>query len=114
MKRYVIKKWVEPYRLLETVKKFYEYKDFTFNGQNKIAQKQEFLDELEKDKNNIGLYMKNVNKFYLFSRSEEFDIMSELTKVFDFQNDDIEQSSNLDEMFVKIDLGKAEAELIIP
>lgn len=31
----ILKKWVEPYVLLETLKKHYEIKDFTFDGYSK-------------------------------------------------------------------------------
>ena len=114
MKSFVIKKWIEPYKLLETIKGQYEYEDYTFDGKNKLAQKELFFESLKKDKNNVGLYMKNVNKFYLFSRDEYLDIIKKLSEIFELSRDDIEENHDVNDMFSKIDLGKAEAELIIP
>ena len=70
----IITKWIEPYVLLETVKKYFDVKDYTFTGANKAEVKQEFLKSIEKsskDKISMGLYMKNVNKFYLLTLRED-------------------------------------------
>lgn len=72
----IITKWIEPYVLLEKVKKYFDVKDFTFNGQNKNEVKAEFLAEIEKANEkqiSMGLYMKNVNKFYLLTLRENVD-----------------------------------------
>lgn len=64
----IITKWVEPYVLLEAVKKYFDLEDFTFVSENKEAVKKEFLAKLEEENQkqiSIGLYMKNVNKYYL-------------------------------------------------
>ena len=114
MKSIVIKKWVEPYKLLETIKKLYECKDYTFDGKNKTEQKRLFFEELTKNKNSIGLYMKNVNKFYLFLRDDYIDIVEKLADEFSFTEEDLEYSEDLSTVFEKTDLGKAQAELIIP
>ena len=54
--------------MLESVKKYYDLTDYTFNSLNKKDVKAKFLAELEKSnaqRISMGLYMKNVNKFYL-------------------------------------------------
>ena len=70
----IITKWIEPYVLLETVKKYFDVKDYNFTGANKLEIKKEFLQAIEKsskDKISMGLYMKNVNKFYLLTLRED-------------------------------------------
>ncbi len=105
----ILKKWIEPYVLLETLKKHFDMKkDFTFDGFNKNKVKQEFLKALEKE-NTLGLYMKNVNKFYLFYSPEivDLDIIFELTtKDYDLTND-------INAPFDMVDMGKAEAGFIV-
>src|SRR5574344_1533191 len=69
----IITKWIEPYVLLEKVKKYFDTKEFVFNGQNKDKVKSEFLKSIEtanNEKISMGLYMKNVNKFYLLTLRE--------------------------------------------
>lgn len=72
----IITKWVEPYVLLEKVKKYFDVKDFEFNGQNKQDVKAKFLQAIEDENEkqiSMGLYMKNVNKFYLLTLRENVD-----------------------------------------
>lgn len=102
----IIKKWIEPYVLLETLKKDCELvKDFTFDGFSKNEIKKEFLKQLKKE-NTFGLYMKNVNKFYLFNGQADID------KIFELTEDDYEITSDNEKPFEMIDMGKAEAVLI--
>ncbi len=64
----IITKFIEPYILLETVKKYFNLAEFTFNSVNKQKVKEQFLAAIEKSNKEVismGLYMKNVNKFYL-------------------------------------------------
>ncbi len=64
----IITKFIEPYVLLESVKKYYDLSDYTFTSANKNEVKEKFLTDLEKsnaERISMGLYMKNVNKFYL-------------------------------------------------
>lgn len=64
----IITKFIEPYVLLESVKKYYTLEEYTFNSSNKDSIKEKFLADLEKANEtriSMGLYMKNVNKFYL-------------------------------------------------
>ncbi len=66
----IITKFIEPYVLLESVKKYYDMTDYTFTSQNKEEIKAKFLADLEKsnaERISMGLYMKNVNKFYLLA-----------------------------------------------
>lgn len=102
----IIKKWIEPYVLLETLKKDCELvKDFKFDGFSKNEIKKEFLKQLKKA-NTFGLYMKNVNKFYLFNGQADID------KIFELAEDDYEITSDNEKPFEMIDMGKAEAVLI--
>lgn len=104
----ILKKWVEPYVLLETLKKHYEIKDFTFDGYSKNTVKKEFLKSLKKE-NTLGLYMKNVNKFYLFTSEGSID----LDKIFNFTQEDYEVTDDINKPFEFVDIGKAEAGFII-
>ena len=113
MKSIIITKWIEPYKLLETIKLEYSFKDFTFDGITKPIEKKKFLKEMENSNNTIGLYMKNVNKYYLFSRDEYFDIWNKLVETFGFTDGDFETSEDVENKpFDMVDLGKAEAGLI--
>lgn len=114
MKALLITKWIEPYKLLETIKDYYEYKDYTFDTISKNMEKKKILKELENSKTSIGLYMKNVNKFYLFTNKDEFDITSKLVEVFNFADKDIEFNEDLNKSFDMVDMAKAEACIILP
>lgn len=64
----IITKFIEPYVLLEAVKKYFDTEEFNFNSLNKQKVKEQFLNAIEKNSAKqitMGLYMKNVNKFYL-------------------------------------------------
>lgn len=108
MLHYSITKWIEPYVLLETLKSHYSMHDFIFDGFSKTKVKEEFIKELKKE-NTFGLYMKNVNKFYLFSGNEAL----ELDKLFGFTEEDYLLSEDYNEPLNKVDSGKAEAGIII-
>lgn len=114
MKSIIITKWIEPYKLLETIKEDYKYKDFTFDTITKNIEKKKFLKELGNSQFSLGLYMKNVNKYYLFSKNEYFDIWQKLVEVFEFADSDFEISDDITKPFDMVDLGKAEAGIIIP
>lgn len=110
----IIKKWIEPYVLLETFKKNFEMKDFTFEGFSKNNVKADFLKALHKEAGTaFGLYMKNVNKFYLFKSSVRIDIQKELfKKELNFKPEDIEYTDDTDIPLNLVDIGKAEAGII--
>ena len=107
MTNIIIKKWIEPYVLLETAKQHFEMKDYTFDGFSKNTVRAEFLKALEKS-DTFGLYMKNVNKFYLFSGSEKIN----LKELYNFSDEDFELIDDMDEPFNLVDMGKAEAGII--
>lgn len=114
MKSIIITKWIEPYKLLETIKEHYQYKDFTFDGISKNIEKKKFFKEMETSKCALGLYMKNVNKYYLFTREDAFDIWALLKETFEFTEQDFEITQDIELPFNMVDLGKAEAGIIIP
>lgn len=138
----IITKWIEPYVLLEKVKKYFDVKDFEFNGVNKKEVKAKFLQAIEDENEkqiSMGLYMKNVNKFYLLTLRENVDkILDEyevpnvlktldltvlhkvlITKEFGYSEeeqmaqDGIKYIKQESEAFDLIDLGKAEASFIM-
>ena len=110
MNNIVIKKWVEPYVLLETIKKKYEIKDLTFDGFTKSSTKQEMLKLLSN--NSFGLYMKNVNKFYVFTSNNKIST-KEITDTLELSEDDFIFAENIEEAISAIDLAKAEASIIM-
>lgn len=102
----ILTKWIEPYVLLETLKKHSELvRIYKFDGFSKNNIKKEFLKEIEKQ-NYFGLYMKNVNIFYLFKEKVNID------EIFALTTQDYEFTSDLDKPFNTVDLGKAEAAII--
>lgn len=138
----IITKWIEPYVLLEKVKKYFDVKDFTFDGANKSDIKSKFLQAIEDENINqisMGLYMKNVNKFYLLTLRENVDsILDEynvpdvlkkldltvlhkvlITKEFEFSEEEQMSQTGIKyikqeaEAFDMIDSGKAEASFIM-
>lgn len=97
----ILTKWIEPYVLLETLKKHHNLlKVYTFDGFSKNEVKEEFLKQL---KNSTGLYMKNVNNFYLF------DGIADIDEIFGFKKDDYEMTDDINKPFELVDMGKAEA-----
>ncbi len=138
----IITRWVEPYVLLEKVKKYFDIKDYTFTGINKTEVKKEFLNAIEKsakERISMGLYMKNVNKFYLLTLREDVssildeydvpDVLKDLdltvlhkvilTKELGFTEDEQMSQNGIkyikveNEAFDMIDMGKAEASFIM-
>lgn len=106
----IIKKWVEPYKLLETIKEHSSVEEFSFDGSNKSILKAYFLKQLREDKE-FGLYMKNVNKFYLFDTN--CNVKDILVKTFNLSENDYEVTENEHRPFDEIDTGKAEAAIIM-
>lgn len=138
----MITKRIEPYELIEKVAKYFDIKEFSFNGKTKNAVKKEFLQAIEDasaKQISMGLYMKNVNKFYLLTLRENVDtILNEynvpdvlkkldltvlhkvlITKEFGYTEeeqmaqDGIKYIKQESEAFDMIDLGKAEASFIM-
>ena len=84
----IITKFVEPYVLLEGIKKYYDLIEYNFTSSDKDEVKKKFLEELEesnKTRISTGLYMKNVNKFYLLKLKDDaidsIDAPEELKKL---------------------------------
>lgn len=105
----IIKKWIEPYKLLETIKEHSSMEEFTFDGTNKAILKTHFLKQLKETKG-FGLYMKNVNKFYIFETA--CNIKDIVTKTFDLTENDYEITEDEHKPFDMIDSGRAEASVI--
>lgn len=86
----IITKRIEPYDLLETVKKYFDIEEFVFDGMNKDKVKAKFLEEIEKSNEkqiSMGLYMKNVNKFYLLKLAKDVNTILDEYKVPDVLKD---------------------------
>lgn len=86
----IITKRIEPYDLLETVKKYFDIEEFVFDGMNKDKVKAKFLEEIEKSNEkqiSMGLYMKNVNKFYLLKLAKDVNNILDEYKVPDVLKD---------------------------
>ncbi|MFA7659110.1 MAG: DUF1015 domain-containing protein [Candidatus Gastranaerophilaceae bacterium] len=136
----IITRWMEPYVLLEKIKKHFNIEEFSFYPQNKNEVKAKFLQSIEdenKKQISIGLYMKNVNKFYLLTLKKNIDeILTDvpdvlrkldltvlhkvlITKEFGFSEeeqmaqDGIKYIKQESEAFDLIDSGKAEASFIM-
>lgn len=112
MKNLIIKKWIEPYRLLETVKEYCELVDYNFDGLNKVSQKTKMYTDIENNTEKFALYMKNVNKFYVCTPKDKFNILEKLFEVFEFTSEDYETNEDWEKAISLIDLGKAEASFI--
>lgn len=106
----IIKKWIEPYKLLETIKDYAIMEEYTFDGSNKSILKEHFIKSLKGDKD-FGLYMKNVNKFYTFDTNA--NVKEILVKEFGLTENDYEVSEDEHKPFDDIDSGKAEASIIM-
>ena len=123
----IIKKWFQPYMIIESAKKNFDIIDYTFSGQNKFEMMNNFLEELnKKDTIKFGLYMKNVNKFYLLTLKKGLSQDSDISALENLllkdrfgsdeivnDNDWIEITTDTDKAFNMIDLGKAEAAFIM-
>ena len=102
----VLTKWIEPYVLLETLKKDCELvKVYHFDAFSKNGCKKELINATEKE-NFFGLYMKNVNMFYLFKGSPN------LEQILTLSPNDVEKNLDVNTVIQKVDLGKAEAGFI--
>lgn len=135
----IITKFIEPYVLLEAVKKYFNIEEFTFNSSNKQKVKEQFLATIEKENAkqiSLGLYMKNVNKFYLLKLKDGMidlvdapDVLKKLdltvlhdliiTKELGYSKEEQMSQNGIKyikqefEAFDMIDSGKAEASFIM-
>lgn len=113
MKNLILKKRVEPYILLETLKSNFEMEDLTFDGNNKATIKNKMLEKISSNpEKTFGLYMKNVNKFYVFSSS---CILTEdvFTEKLGISKADLEFTTDINFSITSVDLAKAEASIIM-
>ena len=95
--------------LLETIKEQSTTEEFTFDGTNKAVLKNHFLKQLRETKG-FGLYMKNVNKFYIFDTNS--NIKEIILKSFNLTDKDYEISEDENKAFNMIDSGEAEASIL--
>lgn len=126
----IITKRIEPYDVIEAVKKYYDVKDYTFTGRNKFEIMDEFLNDLKnsaKETISMGLYMKNVNKFYLAKIKEnktnltDIELLHNILLNNEYKIDEKSQteqigiiySENRDYAIECIDMGKAEVLFLI-
>lgn len=105
----IIRKWIEPYMLLETIKAHSTVEEISFDGTNKSILKSHFLKQLKSTKD-FGLYMKNVNKFYMFETN--INLRDLVTKEFELTEGDIELTEDEHKPFDLVDSGEAEASII--
>src|SRR5574344_360824 len=110
MKSIVVTKWLEPYVILETFKKHFELEVFNFDGFSKPMEEKKFLSSIEKSLTfSVGIYMKNVNKFYLFTSEKSVDISSEiLEKELSLSLEDMKSGVEVSEAVKMVDLANAE------
>ena len=108
MNNLIIKKWIEPYKLLERVKECCDLTEYTFDGINKLEKKQEMLSDISSN-NNFALYMKNVNKYYVFTKDDNFNLQSMIVNIFELASENYDYNDDIDYALGLIDIGKAEA-----
>lgn len=135
----IIKKQIEHYSMIASIKKYFEIEEFDFDSYSKLKVKAEFLEKLEEENAkqiSMGLYMKNVNKFFLLKLKPEAlnlidapDVLKKLdltilhelliTKEFGYTKeeqmaqDGIKYIKQEAEAFDMIDKGTAEASFIM-
>ncbi len=108
----IIKKWIQPYLLIEYLKDFYNVVDLTFDGASKNKFKQQMFAEV--DSGNIGLYMKNVNKFYVLKDKSSDTLLVDIIKdKLDLTDADLAEEADKDKALGLVDLGKSEASFFI-
>ena len=110
MSNLVIKKWIQPYLLIENLKDFYKVTELTFLAPTKIALKQEMFEAVNKGK--IGLYMKNVNKFYILEDMSNTDLKQLLKEKLVLVDADLEEEADRENAISLVDLGKSEASFL--
>lgn len=107
----VVKKWIQPYLLIEYLKDFYSVTDLTFDGATKAAFKSKMFGAVEDGK--IGLYMKNVNKFYILDDVSGTNLKELIKEKLNLSDADLEISTDNENALALVDMGKSEASFII-
>jgi len=107
MKCFVIEKWLEPYVILEKFKERFECHDLTFDGFSKNKAKENMLSIIENSDNcTVGIYMKNVNKFYVMT-SREDDALKCVFEDLNLVQEDIKTDS-VENGIMLVDIARAE------
>ena len=107
----VVKKWIQPYLLIEYLKDFYKVTDLTFDGATKAAFKSKMFNAVVDGK--IGLYMKNVNKFYILDDVSGTNLKELIKEKLNLSDADLEISTDNENALALVDMGKSEASFII-
>ena len=107
----VVKKWIQSYLLIEYLKDFYKVTDLTFDGATKAAFKSKMFGAVEDGK--IGLYMKNVNKFYILDDVSGTNLKELIKEKLNLSDADLEISTDNENALALVDMGKSEASFII-
>ena len=107
----IIKKWIQPYLLIEYLKDFYNVVDLTFDGSTKSKFKTRMFDAVQTGK--IGLYMKNVNKFYLLSDKANTNLKEVIKEKLSLCEGDFSAENDAETALALVDMGKSEASFII-
>lgn len=127
MKHIIIIKRIEPYDLIEGIKKNFSVEDFTFIGMNKFEVLEKIISkmsEIQNEQTAFGLYMKNVNKFYLVTSDKSISEMENLINKNILENilniepenikaEEILLTESRDNALTAVDMGKAEASIFI-
>ena len=108
MKCLVVEKWIEPYVILEKFKKYFECVDLTFDGFSKTIEKKNMLTLIQNSSDlTVGIYMKNVNKFYVMT-SENLSSLSKVFEELGLDKGEISLKDDAEEGILLIDMAKAE------
>jgi len=135
----IIEKFIEPFTVIDKISKYFDIESLDFVSANKNEIKKEFLEKLEienKKQITMGLYMKNVNKFYILKLTKnvndlidapevlkklDLTVLHEvlLKKEFDFTQEELMSQTGIkyikseQEAFDRIDMGKAQYSFIM-
>lgn len=106
----VIKKWIQPYLLIEYLKDYYTVTDLTFDGASKNKFKAKMFEAVNAGK--IGLYMKNVNKFYILEEKENASLIDIIKEKLSLSDADLADEPDKERALQLVDMGKSEASFI--
>ena len=135
----IIEKFIEPFVVIDRIQKYFDLEVIDFNSENKYEKKAEFLEKLEIENQKqitFGLYMKNVNKFYVLKLAKNVDDLIDapdvlkkldltvlhevlLKKEFGFTQEELMAQDGIkyikqeQEAFDRIDMGKAQYSFIM-
>lgn len=113
---YIVTKWLEPYVILETFKRDFDCTDLTFDGSTKLLKLKELMLQLEiAPQGAVGMYLKNVNKFYFMTPKDNVDVVEDILKTSLKLDSTADFSPEKDVMqpIQKVDMAKAEVGILI-